>query len=327
MSRVPKLIFRRTNTPLEIPAVPDGVLQVCHPQWRGVRSSAIAFGDPVLEAQNLRTLVDHIPDIVAAGTSTLVIQGWPPNAAGLCSAASEAGLRVLTVFHSSPAQHGVDGGEAEAVGEMLELHSAGIVDAVATVKAGVAKSMRSLGYKITHIGNRVPQLGEIEKTPVADGTNVGVLLYPMWRKNVTTQILAARLLGWRPFVMEDPKVPYLSPNDLTICGELPREEFLAIQAAMDISLNVTLSECHPMIPMESYRLGVPCLMSRTSDLFIEDPDLYELSTVDRADSPDAIAQAAERLLANSDEAVTMANASLDTLDHRSAELWRKFTRG
>jgi len=309
-----------------IPSVPDGVLQVCHPQWRGVRSSAAAFGDPVLEAPDLSSLVDRIPDIAASGASTVVVQGWPPNAATFAAAASVAGLRVLTVFHSSPAQHGVDGGEAEAVGEMLELQDAGVVSGVATVKAGVAGSLRSLGYDVTHIGNRVPVLDTIEPATVADGINVGVFLYPLWRKNVTTQILAAHLLEWRPFVMDDPQVPYLSRNDLTICGELPREEFLAIQAAMDITLNVTFSECHPMLPMESYRLGVPCLMSRTSDLFIDDPDLYDLTTVDQADNPEVIAEAAQRLLANRAEAVTMANASLNALDRHSAERWRDFTR-
>jgi len=289
---------------------------VCHPQWRGIRSSAFAFGDPVLEAADLGSLVDRMPDIAESGASTVVIQGWPPNAATFATAASGGGLRVLTMFHSSPAQHGVDGGEAEAVTEMFELHKAGVVGGVATVKVGVARSMRSLGHDVTHVGNRVPALDTIEPATVADGINVGIF----------TQILAAHLLGWRPFVMDDPHVPYLSRNDLTICGELPRDEFLPIQAAMDITFNVTLSECHPMLPMESYRLGVPCLMSRTSDLFIENPDLYELTTVDRADNPDAIAEAAERLLTNRAEAVAMANASLDIIDRTSADQWRAFTR-
>lgn len=326
MRRILRPASKHVDEPLEIPSVPHGVLQVCHPQWRGVRSSAIAFGDPVLEATDLGSLVDHIPDILASGASTVVIQGWPPSAATFATAASVGGLRVFTMFHSSPAQHGVDGGEAEAVTEMLELKEAGIVGGVATVKAGVARSMRSLGHDVAHVGNRVPVIDSVEPATVADGINVGIFLYPLWRKNVTTQILAAHLLEWRPFVMEDPQVPYLSRNDLTICGELPRDEFLPIQAAMDITFNVTLSECHPMLPMESYRLGVPCLMSRTSDLFIDNPVLHDLTTVDRADNPDAIAEAAERLLANGKEAVAMANTSLDTTDRKGADQWRAFTR-
>jgi hypothetical protein len=312
---------------LEIPEVPGGVLQVCHPEWRGVRSSAIAFGDPVLETSDLNDLADHMDNFIAAGVTTVVIQGWPPNAEGFATAASGAGLSVLGVFHSSPAQHGVDGGEAEAVFQMLELQRSGVIGGVATVKAGLVEPFSSLGYEIQHVGNRVPVLDVVEPVAVAEGTNVGILLFPMWRKNVTTQVLAAHDLGWRPFVMADPQVAYLSPHDLTVIGELPRDEFLGILAALDISFNVTLSECHPMMPMESYRLGVPCLISNTSDLFTDDPRLTELTTVNQPDNPSAIAAAATELLEHRDEAVTLAKASLDRTDRRSAEQWRLFTRG
>jgi len=317
--------FGEGETQIEIPETPRGVLQVCHPDWRGVRSAAIAFRDPVLEASDLKVLVTRTENLIAAGVTTVVIQGWPPNAEMFATAASEAGISVLGVFHSSPAQHGVDGGEAEAVHQMLKLRQSGVMRGVATVKAGLVESFRSLGYEISHVGNRVPELDAVEPATVADGINVGIFLYPMWRKNVTTQILSAHQLGWRPFVMSDPKVPYLSRNDLTICGELPRDEFLAIQAAMDVTLNVTLSECHPMMPMESYRLGVPCLASRTSDLFVDDPELYDLTTVDQPDNPDVIAAAAERLLHNRARVVSRANVALDALDLASAEQWRTFT--
>ena len=96
MRRTLRPTSRGAGTVGEVPSVPDGVLQVCHPQWRGVRSSAIAFGNPVLEAHDLGALVDRLPDITASGASTIVIQGWPPNAGALAVAASQAGLRLLT---------------------------------------------------------------------------------------------------------------------------------------------------------------------------------------------------------------------------------------
>jgi hypothetical protein len=311
---------------LEVPSVPDGVLQVCHPEWRGVRSSALAFRDPVVEASDMSMLVPHIDAFITSGVTTVVIQGWPPHAAAFARAISNAGIRVLTVFHSSPAQHGIDIGEAEAVAEMLELQKAGVVTAVATVKAGVAQPFQTLGYQVTHISNRVPDLRAITPATVREGSNVGIFLHPMWRKNVTTQILAAMQLGWHPFVMADPRVPYLSPDDMTICGELPRDQFLSLQAAMDMTFNVTLSECHPMQPMESYVLGVPCLVSRTSELFSDDPELWELTTVALADNPTAIATQAQRLMDNASEAVSRARASLRRLDAVSVELWETFTR-
>ena len=325
MKRLLRSPTRSAASVIEIPRIDDGVLQVCHPHWRGVRSSALAFGDPVLESADLALLVELVDDIAAAGASTIVIQGWPPGAASFATAASQAGVNVLTVFHSSPAQHGIDGGEAEAVAEMFELRSSEVTQGVATVKAGTEQAYSAVGFDVTHLPNRVPELDDIEPAEVSDGTNVGIFLHPMWRKNVTTQILAAHQLGWTPFVMGDPNVPYLSRNDLTILGELPRSEFLAIQAAMDITLNVTFSECHPMMPMESYRLGVPCLISRTSDLFADDPELYEMTSLDRSDDPDAIARAASSLLDRSDEAVERANAALDRLDGHAESIWFTFT--
>jgi len=309
-----------------IPTVPDGVLQVCHPHWRGVRASALAFRDPVLESADLSDFIPYAAEIAAAGAHTVVVQGWPPNAELFARAAHDSGLTVLAVFHSSPAQHGVDGGEAEAVHRMIELNNEGVIARVATVKSGLSGAFAALGHDIVHISNRVPEIGTIDAGPSSNGTRVGIFLHPMWRKNVTTQILAAKELGWKPFVMADPNVSYLSNTDFTVVGELSREEFLPIQAGMDITLNVTLSECHPMMPMESYRLGVPCLMSRTSDLFLEHPDLYRLTTVDQADNPTAIAGAAKSLLSNKDEAVEMANEALDRMDERSTEAWRAFTQ-
>jgi len=325
---VRRLLRRSTptaSTEIAIPRIDHGVLQVCHPHWRGVRSSALAFGDPVLESADLAQLVELVGDIATAGASTIVIQGWPPGAAPFAEAASREGIDVLTVFHSSPAQHGVDGGEAEAVAEMFQLQASGVTQGIATVKAGTAEAYRAVGFDVTHLSNRVPEVNDVEAAPVTEGTNVGIFLHPMWRKNVTTQILAAHQLGWTPFVMDDPNVPYLSRNDLTILSELPRAEFLAIAAAMDITLNVTFSECHPMIPMESYRLGVPCLISRTSDLFTDDPDLYEMTSLDRSDDPGAIARAATSLLDHRDEAVQRANTALDALDERAAARWLAFT--
>jgi len=325
MRRLLKTAKGSEDLPFDVPSVPNGVLQLCHPEWRGVRAAAHAFGDPVLESSNLASLVDSIPRIAAAGTATAVIQGWPPGAAVFAAAAAQRGITVLAVFHSSPAQHGIDGGEAEALSEIFSLRRSGALSDVATIKAGTEAAYRALGFEVTHIKNRVPQIGDVEATEVGADTNAGIFLFPMWRKNLATQILAVRQLGWRPHVMDDPHVAYLSADNITIWGELPRTEFLSLQSAMDISLNVTLSECHPMMPMESYRLGVPCLTSRTSDLFLDDPALYELTTTDRPDDPDAIATASARLLVNRDEAVERANRSLDRTDREAASLWQSFT--
>lgn len=307
-----------------IPPTPNGVLQVCHPSWRGVRASTLAFGDPLVQSDDLRAVANAL----ATGQnlpSVLVIQGWPDGAAVLAERAAALGIAVHAVFHSSPAQHGVDGGESEALDAIFSLADSGAISRVGTVKAGVADAFRAIGRSVQHVPNRVPTVPATPRVVVPAGTNVGIFLYPMWRKNVTTQILAAGMNGWHPFVMQRPDVGYLSAEVMTEVGELPHDELLSLEASMTMAFNVTLSECHPMMPMEAYRLGVPCLMSRTSDLFADHDELFSLTTVAEADNPSAIAQAATDLLDERNNAVAWANSELDRIDAISLDRWLAFT--
>lgn len=303
---------------------PTGVLQVCHPDWRGVRTAAEAFRDPVVASVDLTTLVEPITSLETPPTM-LVIQGWPPGAGVLARAAARVGIPVSAVFHSAPTQHGVDGGEAEAVSEMFKLMAEGVIRRVGTVKAGTAPVFRSMGFDVWHVPNRVPLIPEVVPTALSAGTHAGIFLDPYWRKNVTTQILAALRNEWHPHVMKRPDVGYLPTDAITEWGELSHDEFLTTLGSMGITLHVTLSECHPMMPMESYRLGVPCLMSRTSDLFSPDPRLHAATTVAEVDNVEAVAAAAASLLADRDEIVAMANAELDRVDEFGRQRWMAFT--
>ncbi len=160
------------------------------------------------------------------------------------------------------------------------------------------------------------------------GLHVGVFAEPFWRKNVVTQLLAVGLLdGAVAHVIRRPDVSYLEGIEMVEHGELPWEQFVAIQGSVDLNLYVTLSECHPSTPQESYLAGVPCLISRMSGVFADDPRLWEITTADRPDDPSAIAEAARGLLSVSDEAVGLARAWMAHHDRRAAEIWDRFTAG
>jgi hypothetical protein len=142
---------------------------------------------------------------------------------------------------------------------------------------------------------------------------------------VVTQLLTVGLLdGAVAHVMRRPDVAYLSDVEIVEHGELPWEEFVALQGSVDLNLYVTLSECHPSTPQESYLAAVPCLMSRTSGIFRDDPVLWDLTTVDLLDDPTAIAAAARRLLDRSGEAFERAKRWMDSADARALEIWRVF---
>ena len=70
--------------------------------------------------------------------------------------------------------------------------------------------------------------------------------------------------------------------------------------------------------------AIPALVSRTSSLFRDDPRLWELTTVEVADDPSDIAAGVERLLANSDEAITLANRWIERADADAEARWQAF---
>ncbi|MGB7861309.1 MAG: hypothetical protein WBM90_12490 [Acidimicrobiia bacterium] len=303
------------------------VVQICHPDWRGVRTVAYSFRTPIVECDDLaRWGEDIVSGLVNVGVDSVVVQGWPPGAGAFVRLGGEAGLRMRCVLHSSPAQQGAEQGEAAVVDEVLDLARMGVLAGVGMAKAGVPEAFSAIGHPVTYVPNRIPALPTVEKLDLGPGLHIGVFAEPFWRKNVTTQLLAVGLLeGATAHVLARPDIRYLDEIDIVEHGELPYDQFVALQGSVDVNLYVTLSECHPSTPQESYLMGVPCLLSRTSAVFRSDPDLWMLTTTDEADNPSAIATAAGRLLSNKSQAVERASLWMNLADFDAAERWRMFT--
>jgi hypothetical protein len=303
------------------------VLQVCHPQWRGVRAAAYGFGGPIVETADAgRSAANIVDNARSVGVETIVVQGFPPGSASLLRAARRAGLATRCLLHSSPAQHGGERAEAQVAEQVLALAGEGAIGAVGFVKKGVAEMFTALGYEARWVPNRMPQLPEVARVS-AEGRrpHVGVMAEPFWRKNVVTQLGAVAILNGTAHVMTRPDVGYLTRLPIIEHGTLEWERFVGLLGSMDLNLYATLSECQPLTPMESYLTGVPCLFSRTSVLFEDDPELLELSTLAEVDNPSAIAKAANRLLENAREVVPRAQNWMADFDQVAQRLWGEFT--
>lgn len=302
------------------------VVQVCHPDWRGVRTVAYSFRTPVIECDDLERWQDDIINgLKSADVNLVVIQGWPPGSGAFAVRLAKLGYSVKCVLHSSPAQHGAEAGEAEVVAEVLSLASRDRIAQVGMAKAGVADAFRALGHDVVYVPNRVPPVPSAEKLELGPGTHIGIFAEPFWRKNVVTQLLAAGLLDNAvAHVMRKPGVAYLDDMEIVEHGELPWEEFVTLQGSVDLNLYVTLSECHPSTPQESYLFGVPCLISRVSQVFRDDKRLWEITSTDLLDDPSGIAEAAQRLISVKDEAVSRAEAWMTEHDQKAEQIWSAF---
>ncbi len=305
---------------------PGAAVTFCHPEWRGVRSATYSWQAPVVESADLATWAPPlIEGLRAAGAATVVVSGFPPGSADFLQAATAAGLATRVVLHSSMTQHGAEAGEAEIAEAVLALAESGVVGRVGFAKEGLQEAFAALGYDVAYVPNRIPRLPDTPPLDLGPGLHVGVFAEPFWRKNVVTQLGAVALLeGATAHVMIEPDVAYLAALPVVAHGTLPWEAFIRVQSNVDLNLYVTLSECQPLTPVESYAAGVPCLMSRTSALFRDDRALWELTSVDEADNPRAIAAAAERLLTHRNDAVQRATAWMEHFDGLATERWAAF---
>ncbi|MGH8872180.1 MAG: hypothetical protein ACRDWS_09415 [Acidimicrobiia bacterium] len=299
---------------------------MCHPDWRGVRTAAYAFRSPVVECDDLeRWAPTLLAGLGTAGIDTVIIQGWPPGSGDFAAAAHAAGVVVKCILHSSPAQHGAEAGEASVVDEVLSLASRNVLNEVGMVKDGVAEAFRASGHPVTYVPNRAPVMPEVAKVDLGPGLHIGIFAEPFWRKNVVTQLLALGLVdGAKGHVLSKPPVDYLDGIEIMEHGEMPWDDFLALQGSVDLNLYVTLTECHPLMPVESYLLGVPCLISRTSSLFRDDPWLWEASTVEVHDEPTSVARAAMELLERRETVIDRAVDWIRRADTTAGSSWDRF---
>ncbi len=305
------------------------VVQVCHPDWRGVRTVAYSFRTPVVECDDLELWGEELAsDLVARSPDCVVIQGWPPGSTSFANQLTALGVKVKCVLHSSAAQHGGDAAEGSVADEILALLREGGLHGLGMAKDGLPEAFTSIGYPVSYVPNRAPVIPQsVSRSELGGPFNVGVFADPYWRKNVTTQLLAVGLMeGATAHVMLKPGNMYLREMDIVEHGILDYDTFISLQASVDLNLYVTLSECHPSTPQESYMTGVPCLFSRTSAVFRSDQELWKMTTVEQHDNPAAIATAGLALYDNRDEATERALKWIDEADRVGKQLWAEFVK-
>jgi len=72
----------------------------------------------------------------------------------------------------------------------------------------------------------------------------------------------------------------------------------------DINLYATYSECAPMVPLESFELGVPCITGNNHHYW-ENSKLKDFVIVDKVDDPIAIYEKIMMCLENKEEVLRL----------------------
>lgn len=290
-------------------------IAILHPAWRGIRSatrnlfSTCYFVDDGLN----ETRAAHLAHLLAeSGCERLVFSGFPLTHQHLVTALNKISPRtkLYILWHGNFLQSGEDYAW-QGFQLIKDLCQQGLIYKWGFVKKGMAEVVAQLGLRTGFVMNYVDQIPAAPSPPLADGPHLGVWgVEYNWRKTPYAMLAATRLIPGAKVHSSAVKqrtqefgqvmgIDWAYARD----GLIDEPEMATVLAKMHLNIYVTLSECAPMLPLESLSLGVPCLIGPNSHLF-EDHDLLRRRlVVPYPDSAATIADYAQAALANRAEIV------------------------
>ncbi len=277
------------------------VLAVVPPGWFGVTTSARGnFPNVLLCTEDLHEPAAAVEEILARGFRTVVFCGATDVFDLVARLLKErsGGTRLLLHYHASLAQSS-EPGIRRQFRCVLDLAQDGVVERVGCAKAGVAEALARMGVAACYVPNRAEPPGAVAHHAARSPRRIGIFVRDILRKNAHTQFMAAAMLAdAEVHANELPELSYLQHTlRIVTHGDLAHGAFLRALGEMDLNLYVSLSECYPMVVAESLIRGVPCLTSRSHEIFAHDEELGRRLIVSAHDNPAAIAEQAERVLA------------------------------
>lgn len=298
----------------QIQADPDKCLAIYPPGWTGIGNSTQAlFGvhAPLPERLTTATRDRFLALIEDSGCESLVLSGGALDhlhlAREICDRSPKTRIRVL--WHGSYLQAKEDYAW-RGLRLMTEMARRGHVHVLGFVKEGMAELMNQQGLNAGFVLNYVEDVPDRPSKHADGGPHFGMWISNEgWRK--VPYAMAAGVArvpggnlhynGERKRLLEFSRViglkaqPHFQQDGDGLFGP---DELRKWMRLMHVNLYVTLSECCPMVPLESLSVGTPCLVGANSHLFRDDRYLYDRLVVPFADSSESIY---EKLLQAMDE--------------------------
>lgn len=287
------------------------------PRWHGAAASTKALFEQVLPVPEGATdhpdditeedIVEYAECLVATGCRHFVVSGGDVfNLAIIDEILKRAPeTRFDQLWHSNFLQMG-EPHDWNLLRHWLHAMRDGTITRIGVVKEGLEHWFHMFGLDAVFIPNVVPIASDaVCASGVTDRVGIWLSGSSSYRKLPHASLLALKMLpevtltasGLDPHAMamiRDLQLPYR-----TVSAEpLPHRRLMRAMAETGLTLYVTVSECSPMLPLESFSVGVPCLVGPASHLFRRNDTLREALVVQRPHSPAEIAEKARHALGN-----------------------------
>ena len=311
-------------------------LSINHPEWRGILASARELYEEIyllpdtLDEQNSLYYAELFR---SARPPSITIQGFPTTYYHLVKALHKTApdLPIYVIWHGN-FLHSKEDLSWESFNLVKALSEEGAIKKVGFVKMGMAEVMKTTGMPAYFVMNLVRRIPTQASQPLLGGPHVGIWAEPDY--------------GWK-------KLPYVMLASLSLMPELAAHvvnvsarartfgEWLHLQAdyhtealnhnqviemlpKMHLNMYVTLTECAPMLPLESLSLGAACLFGPTTHYFLDNDFLHRRLVVPYPDSPEVIARQASQAIQERAEIIQVYQAYAPEYNQRAFQMLSEF---
>ncbi len=331
--KITKKYLKTVNKAIECIDISNRKYIVMHnPEWFGVTNATIELFDnrvpcgELLRKRDIRLIGNKIlkNNIQQVIFSAMCI-GWKDLAEYLKS--RNPNIKIKVFWHGNHSQVSEPYGWKRNI-ELLEMQKKGTIDVFGTCKKSLIDFYEKEGYRIAFITNRV-KIQKKLKIKKNNGSNIiRIGLYAAksddWRKNMFAQIAAVALMDnvvLDIVPLNNEAKLFASYFNLKIEGlekAIPREELITRMSNNDVNLYVTFSECSPMLPLESFGVGVPCITGNNHHYWI-DSELQKYAVINNEEDILEIRDKIELALKNKDKMLNLYRVFKDKNNIKSKE--------
>lgn len=296
----------------------ENYLIIYNPNWLGTANATKEMFKntcPLEEISEDKVAV-YVADKIVKSQYKLIIfsafaKGWEKVAKEIRRRDSKVVMKVI--WHGSNCMN-IEAYDWEMFSYLFRMMDDRTLNSVCFVKKSMYDFYKAKGYPVEFVMNTLSidkekyRLAEEKKS---EKRRLGVYASgDRWVKNFYNQLCAASLVKnveVRCSPINSKTMAFADIINLEVTGNpgaVPREQLLRDMAQNTLNLYVTFTECAPLIPLESFELGVPCLTGNNHHYW-ENHELRKYIVVDEADDVMKIHEKIEYCLEHREEILQM----------------------
>ena len=309
-SRFVPVYFCKTTVIDGVKSSSPDIIAVVSPYFRGVRSATKELVPDLFEVSNIyaRSKARELARrIIQYSPKKVLVSGYAQGHEMLIEElnAADPDLRIFVLIHSAFIWFDTYPAENYVFERFIKLAEQGTIEKVGFCKRDLAEYFKTFGVNTYFVMNRFyPEKHSVRKIN-SDDINIGIFGQNQWHRNITNQTIGALMVkNTKVHVNEISDHFFIDKSRIIVHGILPKEEFLKLYNNLDINMYISMTDCFPMVAIESMQYGIPCLVSDTSDVYSFSPELKKWLTVSTIDGPIGISKKINEVLENYDEIQT-----------------------